>query len=75
MDKKTVPFQRNQMQKIVDIMGLPTKDRWPYLVSMPEYQALSMKMVAKLARVGRCGHRVSPETISVLVLRLMLTSQ
>lgn len=39
--KKTVPFQRNQMQKIVDIMGLPTKERWPFLVSMPEYSALS----------------------------------
>ncbi|EFW99669.1 cyclin-dependent protein [Grosmannia clavigera kw1407] len=39
--KKTVPFQRNQMQKIVDIMGLPTKERWPLLVNMPEYQQLS----------------------------------
>ena len=38
--KKTVPFQRNQMQKIVDIVGLPTKDRWPLLVSMPEYAQL-----------------------------------
>lgn len=42
MDKKTVPFQRNQMQKIVDIMGMPTKERWPYLSSMPEYNNLSM---------------------------------
>ncbi len=40
MDKKTVPFQRNQMQRIVDIMGLPTKDRWPFLTSMPEYSHL-----------------------------------
>ena len=39
--KKTVPFQRNQMQKIVDIVGLPTKDRWPLLVGMPEYAQLS----------------------------------
>lgn len=38
--KKTVPFQRNQMQKIVDIMGMPTKERWPLLAHMPEYQAL-----------------------------------
>ena len=36
-----VPFQRNQMQKIVDIMGLPTKERWPLLASMPEYPQLS----------------------------------
>ncbi|KAI8965228.1 meiotic mRNA stability protein kinase SSN3 [Daldinia sp. FL1419] len=42
MDKKTVPFQRNQMQKIVDIMGMPTKERWPFLTSMPEYNNLNM---------------------------------
>jgi cyclin-dependent kinase 8/11 len=40
-NKKTVPFQRNQMQKIVDIMGLPTKDKWPLLASMPDYNQLS----------------------------------
>lgn len=40
--KKTVPFQRNQMQKIVDIMGMPTKERWPYLTSMHEYSSLSI---------------------------------
>ncbi|KAI9162929.1 Serine/threonine-protein kinase SSN3 [Paramyrothecium foliicola] len=39
--KKIVPFQRNQMQKIVDIMGLPTKDRWPLLPTMPEYSQLT----------------------------------
>lgn len=38
--KKTVPFQRNQMQKIVDIMGMPTKEKWPLLASMPEYMQL-----------------------------------
>jgi cyclin-dependent kinase 8/11 len=36
-NKKTVPFQRNQMQKIVEILGMPSKDRWPLLSSMPEY--------------------------------------
>jgi cyclin-dependent kinase 8/11 len=40
--KKTVPFQRHQMQKIVDIMGIPTKERWPLLPAMPEYSQLSM---------------------------------
>ncbi|KAF2201603.1 cyclin-dependent protein kinase-like protein Ssn3 [Delitschia confertaspora ATCC 74209] len=38
---KAVPFQRNQMQKIVEIMGMPIKDRWPLLTSMPEYGHLS----------------------------------
>ncbi|KAI1006596.1 Serine/threonine-protein kinase [Podosphaera aphanis] len=39
--KKTVPFQRNQMQKIVEIMGMPTKEKWPHLTNMPEYNQLS----------------------------------
>ncbi|KAL4966011.1 cyclin-dependent serine/threonine protein kinase SSN3 [Aspergillus stella-maris] len=38
--KKTVPFQRNQMMKIIDVMGLPHKDNWPGIVSMPEYTQL-----------------------------------
>ncbi|KAF1983157.1 cyclin-dependent protein kinase-like protein Ssn3 [Aulographum hederae CBS 113979] len=39
--KKTVPFQRNQMQKIVEIMGMPNKEKWPLLASMPEYAQLN----------------------------------
>ncbi|KAI9846532.1 MAG: cyclin-dependent protein kinase [Sclerophora amabilis] len=39
--KKAVPFQRNQMQKIVEIHGMPTKERWPGLISQPEYSQLS----------------------------------
>jgi cyclin-dependent kinase 8/11 len=39
-NKKTVPFQRNQMQKIVEIMGMPSKERWPLLTAMPEYNQL-----------------------------------
>ncbi|KAG9255711.1 kinase-like domain-containing protein [Emericellopsis atlantica] len=39
--KKTVPFQRNQMQKIVEVMGMPTKERWPLITSMPDYAHLS----------------------------------
>ena len=38
--KKTVPFQRNQMQKIMDIIGHPRKDDWPNLIHQPEYQQL-----------------------------------
>lgn len=49
--KKTVPFQRHQMQKIVDIMGLPAKDKWPLLVSMPEYSNLSMLSASTRSRL------------------------
>ena len=38
--KKTVPFQRNQMQKIVEILGMPTKEKWPGLVHQTEYTQL-----------------------------------
>ena len=39
--KKNVPFQRNQMQKIVDILGMPTKEKWPGLSHQPDYTQLS----------------------------------
>ena len=38
--KKTVPFQRNQMQKIVEILGMPTREKWPGLLHQPEYGQL-----------------------------------
>lgn len=41
MEKKsTVPFQRNQMQKIIEILGTPSKDRWPGVSQQPEYNQL-----------------------------------
>lgn len=36
-NKKNVPFQRNQFQKVVDILGTPTVDKWPSLPKYPEY--------------------------------------
>ncbi|KAK0254460.1 cyclin-dependent protein kinase [Friedmanniomyces endolithicus] len=38
--KKAVPFQRNQMGKIGEILGLPRKSEWPLLQAMPEYPSL-----------------------------------
>lgn len=35
--KKQVPFQRNQMIKIIEVLGIPTKEDWPGIVEMPEY--------------------------------------
>ncbi|KAK4104382.1 cyclin-dependent protein [Parathielavia hyrcaniae] len=53
--KKTVPFQRNQMQKIVDIMGLPTKERWPLLTSMHEFSQLTT-LQPPISHGGHHGH-------------------
>jgi cyclin-dependent kinase 8/11 len=50
-NKKTVPFQRGQMQKIMEILGTPTRmppendidigDKWPSLQVHPEYTHLT----------------------------------
>ncbi|CAD6502271.1 BgTH12-02509 [Blumeria graminis f. sp. triticale] len=50
--KKTVPFQRNQMQKIVEIMGMPTKEKWPLLIKMPEYSNLATLSSGHIPKSG-----------------------
>ncbi|KAG8907696.1 cyclin-dependent protein kinase [Tulasnella sp. 417] len=39
--KKNVPFQRDQVVKIVEVLGTPDPSRWPGLLHMPEYQNLA----------------------------------
>ncbi|KAI0337965.1 kinase-like protein [Trametopsis cervina] len=36
--KKNVPFQRDQMLKIFDVLGTPDEQDWPSVKDMPEYQ-------------------------------------
>ena len=38
-NKKNVPFQKNQMMKIIEIMGSPTVLKWPSLNKYPDYRA------------------------------------
>ncbi|TFK96724.1 kinase-like protein [Pterulicium gracile] len=38
--KKQIPFQRDQMGKIVDVLGPPTTREWPGMVHMPEYNSM-----------------------------------
>lgn len=40
--KKSVPFQRNQMCKIAEVLGIPKKEQWPLLTAMSEYAQLSL---------------------------------
>lgn len=35
-----IPFQKDQMMKIIDVLGMPTKERWEGLKLMPEYPKL-----------------------------------
>lgn len=58
--KKTVPFQRNQMQKIIDVLGVPTKEGWPSLVHQPEYGQLQTLSPSSSGSGGGGKHRGSP---------------
>ncbi|KAJ1795535.1 cyclin-dependent protein kinase, partial [Coemansia sp. RSA 2523] len=37
MEKKQIPFQRNQMHRILEVLGTPTRDMWPTVELMPDY--------------------------------------
>lgn len=59
--KKSVPFQRNQMGKIVEVLDMPRKEDWPGIVDMPEYQQLLHNNVLRsssyLPHIGSSGGR------------------
>lgn len=38
--KKNVPFQRDQLLKIFEVVGTPDEQDWPGLADMPEYQSM-----------------------------------
>ncbi|KAF9533610.1 CMGC/CDK/CDK8 protein kinase [Crepidotus variabilis] len=38
--KKNVPFQRDQLLKIFEVLGTPDEKEWPSLVDMPEYHSM-----------------------------------
>lgn len=67
--KKTVPFQRNQMMKIFEILGMPRKENWPGLVSMPEYPQLQ-----QLAMSRGSGHIHKPSSLDVWYQTCLKTS-
>src|SRR4051812_11092421 len=60
--KKTVPFQRNQMQKIAEILGMPTKDRWPGLCCQPEYGQLQSLFMSSLSSSNNNSNGNNPRS-------------
>ncbi|KAI9356313.1 kinase-like domain-containing protein [Zopfochytrium polystomum] len=40
-NKKAIPFQKDQLSKIFDILGLPTREKWPGIVHCPDYNQMS----------------------------------
>ncbi|EGW33165.1 uncharacterized protein SPAPADRAFT_60474, partial [Spathaspora passalidarum NRRL Y-27907] len=43
-NKKSVPFQKNQFQKIIDILGMPNTKTWPSLNKYPEFATFSSQL-------------------------------
>lgn len=41
---KTTPFQSDQISRIVEIMGMPNKDRWPDIEFMPDHKHIWSKL-------------------------------
>lgn len=44
-NKKNVPFQKHQMQKIIEIMGMPDDTSWPSLPQFPEQEREQLRML------------------------------
>jgi cyclin-dependent kinase 8/11 len=58
--KKTVPFQRNQMGKIVEILGMPKREHWKGLGDMPEFTQLTSLVASRGGMPGSLyGHQSS----------------
>jgi cyclin-dependent kinase 8/11 len=68
VDSKKVPFQHSQMQKIIDVLGVPTKDQWPLLTSLPEYGQLS-SLQSYSSRIQNQNHHrlTSKDGINTLI--------
>ena len=43
-NKKLVPFQRNQFQKIIEVMGTPNLKNWPSLNKYPEFVSFTQQI-------------------------------
>ncbi|EJD45703.1 kinase-like protein [Auricularia subglabra TFB-10046 SS5] len=67
--RKTFPFQRDQMLKIVDVLGTPELHEWPSIVHMPEYPSFAQLDVYPKRLTNWCHERNrlrSPSGIDLL---------
>lgn len=57
--KKAMPFQKEQLTKIFEVLGAPTVHDWPNLVTMPDYQQYNELGFQKYALPCRCFYALS----------------
>lgn len=44
-NKKLIPFQKNQLQKIFEILGTPSSEVWPTILKYPDYYAFQQQFL------------------------------
>ncbi|CAI5756437.1 unnamed protein product [Candida verbasci] len=47
-NKKAVPFQKNQFQKIIEILGTPNSKIWPNITKYPEYPSFQQQLTNQI---------------------------
>ncbi|KAH9924859.1 kinase-like protein [Fomitopsis serialis] len=57
--KKNVPFQKDQMLKIIEVLGTPQERDWPGLKDLPEYQSLKRLDVYRSRLNEWCHSRIN----------------
>lgn len=50
-NKKLIPFQKNQLQKIFEILGTPSSEVWPTLLKYPDYYAFQQQFLQSSSTV------------------------
>ncbi|ODQ67623.1 kinase-like protein [Nadsonia fulvescens var. elongata DSM 6958] len=66
--KKSVPFQRHQLQKIVEILGTPSVDEWPSLNKYPEFMALQSNFKIYPKNLKAWYHSIGATNLKALSL-------
>ncbi|KAK7449737.1 cyclin-dependent protein kinase [Stygiomarasmius scandens] len=70
--KKNVPFQRDQLQRIFEVLGAPQEKDWPGLINMPEYPNMKRLERPQCRLYEWCQSRIRSEHGYDLLRRLFL---
>ena len=65
--KKTMPFQKEQLTKIFEVLGAPTVHDWPNLVTMPDYPQYNELGFQTYALPCHCFYALSDPRVTTVV--------
>ncbi|KAL1946429.1 hypothetical protein VTO73DRAFT_15556 [Trametes versicolor] len=64
--KKNVPFQKDQLLKIFEVLGTPMERDWPKIKDLPEYQNMKRLDVYQTRLTEWCQSRIRPHGTDLL---------